>query len=673
MSLPMSIFGLRRNNDWMDDTRKSYRPPSWPPPRDWVVSEDRDGNILSHWGDTIWNLSPWAGTTCTISFSDDVSKLRKNEYSLDGQNADLLRLIATWKIWGIKSCYSVNGFLSSFFILKKIIVLCSKNGVLANNLSDHPHLIDKIAELAKPGTRSKLILELHRLLDASDKIGFTLIDRNGIQRLSQLERCDEHEQTAYIPPRIWTYIVLRLSECIEDYLSHKESIEKCYNYCLEAYNENRKIVTTSKRSASRNPFHFKKTLGQHSTDGHQFHGPFSNTIEKFHIQHLIEKWVEVPKSGVSILHLTSYMGLVQTACAGYIASFTLQRIDEVSSLRYNCMHWEYDDHLGRILTVIGSTTKTDRDSDACWVTSPNVENAILALQSICKLRMLCKESASEDEIKNPYLFTTTQIPWLTKKSQNYATRIRLQSASSITLRYKKLLETFRLRVIPEDIDIALKITPTISGNPKFIVGTPWHFTWHQLRRTGAVNMLSSGIISESTLQFLMKHASRLMPLYYGQGYTKLLLNEETSSLIVRTMYETVALRIQAAIGDRFVSPLGQETKNITLINLISDKDLKQLAKSAERGTVFFRETRAGACTHRGPCEYGGIESISRCAGSDGSGPCPDALYDREKVPGLTRQLKELMAEAEKIPSDHPRHKYLMTEAKGIENILNVLK
>lgn len=35
----------------------SYRPPSFPPPEDWPVSIDRQGNPLSFYGDDYWDFS----------------------------------------------------------------------------------------------------------------------------------------------------------------------------------------------------------------------------------------------------------------------------------------------------------------------------------------------------------------------------------------------------------------------------------------------------------------------------------------------------------------------------------------------------------------------------------------------------------------------------------------
>lgn len=673
MTTCMSIFGLSGHDPWMDESRRSYRPPRWPPPRDWVVSEDRDGNVISRWGDSVWNLSPWAGHSFSITFNDDENTLRKNNKLIDKQNADLLRLIATWRIWGIRSCSNASSFHITFCLFKQIITLCSESEIVASDLSRHSNVLDKIPEIIRPTNHSKLMVELLRLLDASTHLGFILVNNEGLRRLAIREGCRQHYQTAYIPPRIWTYIVLRFHECVEDYLKNINSIEGCFRYCLEVYTGNSAKFSYEKRQPNFTPFHRRMKSGAVSSNGCKFYGTFIETAERFNISSLIKKWVEIPKTGMSVLHLTYFLSLVQTACAGYVASFTLQRIDEVSSLRYNCIQWEYDKELGRILTIIGPTTKTEADSDARWITSHNVEKAIIALRSICQLRMLCNSTANEAERLNPYLFTPTRIPWSTKNSNQYATRLKVQAAAVALRRYKKLFDFKELTITSEDMEMASKVTPDIAQNPKFSIGSSWPFSWHQLRRTGAVNMLSSGLISNSTLQFLMKHASRLMPLYYGRGYTALLLNDATSTLILKTMYESMASRIQSAVGDRFVSPHGQTTKQIVLLNLIGGRDLKELTKAAEQGRVFFRETLAGGCAHRGTCTYGGIESISQCTGSNETSPCPDALFDRNKESQISERLIKTRSEAGKFPSDHPRHKFLTKEIAGLEYILNVLR
>lgn len=187
-----------------------------------------------------------------------------------------------------------------------------------------------------------------------------------------------------------------------------------------------------------------------------------------------------------------------------------------------------------------------------------------------------------------------------------------------------------------------------------------------------VPLFASTLLSDSSLQFQLKHASRLMPLYYGRGYTKLHMNEDVESALVEAMYEAMARKLQVAIGDRFVSPLGVQRKEVVLINMVAGKDAKQLASAGRRGQVYFRETRVGACVHR-LCGYGGIESVSPCTGGDGRGPCAEALYDRDKAPEIERDLARIKEELAVLPAGSPRHSALLAERQGMENYLNVVR
>jgi hypothetical protein len=87
--------------------------------------------------------------------------------------------------------------------------------------------------------------------------------------------------------------------------------------------------------------------------------------------------------------LSTYLNGVVSASLLYVANFTLQRKEEVASLRASCLIWEDDSKLGRIPIICGETTKTDHDSDARWVASPSIEAAIKALTAIANLRMVC--------------------------------------------------------------------------------------------------------------------------------------------------------------------------------------------------------------------------------------------------------------------------------------------
>ncbi|WP_298410192.1 hypothetical protein [Janthinobacterium sp.] len=599
---------------------------------------------------------------------------------LDQANADLLRMLTTWRMWRIKACIAANSLKATFLALRRVVAHCSENKILASELMRFPKVFEQLTALIPPSEFSKTVLEFHRLWDAREQLGFFVMDPAGLKRLSQAAPKHEIEQTAYIPPRIWIYQVERLRYCLEDFLKNKGAIEECFNFCVDAYAKNYGTIeqAMSQKLRHRLPFWTPKIPGKGSKSGCQYHGPFSLTAERYGIANLLECWTGAPRSTLEVRDLSAYLSLVQYAGLSYIANFTLQRADEVASLRADCLIWEEDEKVGRVPIICGETTKTDPDSDARWPTSPSVEMAVDAMKTIARLRIRCAAAdavarPSAADIDNPYLLTASYEPWSGNRSTPYSLRTHIMPYQvTYTKRFDRLFDIERLRITEEDLRIARMLTPNLSEENGFAVGEVWPFTWHQLRRTTAVNMFASNLLSDSTLQFQMKHCSRLMPLYYGRGYTKLQLNVEVEKLIVESMYVGMAHNLKAAVGERFVSPLGQHRKDVILINLVSDKEIKQLANAGRRGQIHFRETRVGVCTYRGACSYGGIESVSRCTGGDGKSPCGDALYDRERINEIKGDLAAISQQLASAPDGNPRREALLAEREGMENYLNVI-
>ena len=79
----------------------------------------------------------------------------------------------------------------------------------------------------------------------------------------------------------------------------------------------------------------------------------------------------------------------------------------------------------------------------------------------------------------------------------------------------------------------------------------------------------------------------------------------------------------------------------------------------------------------GVCEYGGIESVARCAGGDGGDggdggkPCPDVLYDRTREPQVRADLRRITTEIEVIPEGQPCHTALLEERCAMESFLKL--
>lgn len=674
---PLNEFTIRINTDLVTSASPNFRLPTWPPPRDWPVVIDRDGKIVSRYGDPRWDLTPWHGKSMILDFGDGETRSGSRAPRLDTENADIMRKIAIWLAWGPNALETTQTLYNYFKLIKTVVAKCSHSGISAARLMRHPKVLESVAESMAQSSYDTTILLLHRIHDNREVLGFTIADAHGIKQLINAAPDYKRKQTQYIPARIWTYQVTRLHECLMDFLAYQEKIEACFRFCLDAYAKNYGSLQgalASGRDNSKNPF----STGAAGYAG-SYHGKFFETAARFDIAELLVKWATPNRAEMTVSALSTYLSVVRFAGLAYIANFTLQRMEEVGSLRTDCLIWEYDEKFGRLPIIRGETTKTDPDSDARWIASPSVEAAVDAASAVARLRMLCdRENPTlrpiDSDQKNPYLNSASTEPWgAAHVTQQYAIRSRVASiGNELGKCGKQLFDLEQLRITSADLMIARRLNPGLD-EAKFAVGRIWLLTWHQYRRTGAVNMFSSGLISDSSMQQMLKHATRLMSLYYGRNHGSLHLNKDVAANVVNAMYEAQAEKLTvAASGDRFVSPHSPEHKDTLVVRVLSAKEVKGLIAMSKRGTISFRENRLGGCMKSGACEYGGIESVARCAGGNGDKPCTDALFDREKEVQVRADMRRVTLELERLSAGHPRYNALIREYKAMENFINVI-
>lgn len=673
-------LGLRIKVPFVTPSSRSYRPPSWPPPRDWCCIEDAKGNAVSRWGDPIWDLTPWAGRKMALNFGDGPECITP----IDRANADLLRLVVTWRVWGprgIRTCQSLKYF---FTPIRAIIALCSREEILASNLMRFTEVAAKLPQVLAPSQFDATVSQLSQLLDARSKLGFILLDKHGLKRLVAAKPEHKSEQTEYIPPRIWAYQVNRLKECLDDYLANKQQVEDCFKFCIDAYALNYGSLTaalTSKPILSRNPFTYPLRQNYGVKTGVVFYGQFRDAAVKFGILKLLERWIG---GDISLRNFAGYLTLIQQAGLCYLLNFSLMRREEGNTLRADCLYFENDEKLGKIPILCGETTKTDPDSDARWPTSQSVEVAIDAMKSVSSLRMQCAAAnpivaPSDEDIDNQHLVGRAFEPWAGGKSVSYSIKPPIKSYSEFIKMYPLLFDDRILENTEQDLRIAHSVCPTLNKK-KFQLGKPWRLAFHQLRRTGAVNMFASGLLSDSSMQFLLKHRTRAMPLYYGRGSSTLALNEEARALLVTAQYEVMGRELAAVLSDRFVSPYGDEHKKKMVadlmgepeVNLLSEEDARHFEAAAQKGIIPFRTTVLGGCMKKS-CSGDCIESIANCSGGNGKSPCRDVLFDRQRSDQNQLRLDGIKVQLQSAQPSSPRYRALEQEKRGLENYFDYIK
>lgn len=672
--MKLEMLGLQIDSPLAHPSALNFRPPSWPPPPDWAPILDAHGVPQCRYSDSIWPLDVWAGKPLKLNFGDGATHGRR----IDKPNADLLRVCAAWWLFGPRGCRNPGTLYAKHTVLKPIFAICSKEGIEVSDLVRFPLVIDKIARSLAPSTFYKVITILHELLDARDVLGFYILDQDGIARLVRFSPGHEGKQTPYVPPRIWSYQVMRFRECLSDYLAHREQVEACFAFCLDAYAMNfgsLKQAVNSKSDGTRLPFQKK---ANYRLSGCIYHGAFMFSADRFRVAPLIERWVGSftgEEGEKQITMFSQYLDVVSKAGLAYLLNFSLMRVEEAWNLRSDCLLVEHDEKFGDIHLLRGETTKTDQDADARWPVSKSVELAVEAMKHIAGLRMRCARERdgiglTQEDQANPYLISYQYEPWSRGKSKPYHIRPSSLGYDYILSRFPLLLDTKELTITEEDLRIARKIAPTLNPD-KFKVGLPWTFGWHQLRRTGAVNMLSLELVDESSLQFILKHSSRAMTLYYGRNHSRLNLSQETQTMFIKTMYEELARELCNLHQSQLVSPLGVERK-ADIVQFIKEKDVRELSKLARQGKVGARPIRAGFCVKNRPCPYGGHEAISHCLGNgDGKG-CPDLLIDTTKESDLRAYEATIDEQLMVVHPESPRHKRLKAEKLAIGKYYDIV-
>lgn len=667
----LELLGLQIDSPLVHLGAQNFRPPKWPPPPNWSPILDVDGKPQCLYSDSIWPLDVWAGEPLKLNFGDGKTRGRE----LDKANADLLRTCTAWWMFGPRGCRTPGALREKHSLIKSVLATCSDAGIYAGDLTRFPRVIDKVAKSLRKSKFERILTLLHELYEAREELGFSIIDRDGIARLARLAPKHEIEQTPYIPPRIWAYQLKRVRECLDEYLQHKDQVDACFNYCVDVYASNFGSLEAAVMSPSdwrRIPF-YKLTNRSH---GCVNHGSFRATADRFGVIPLIERWVRPfteEKGGKQITLLSQYLDVVSKAGLMYLINFALMRAEEAWDLRADCLpEPEVDEKFGTFWILHGETTKTIQDSDARWVVSGSAQVAVAAMSHIANMRMQCASARddlglTESDQKNPYLISRQYEPWSSgkRKAGEYSIRPHGMNMRQILESFPLLFDAKEITITEDDLRIARLIEPTLNQD-QFKVGVPWSFSWHQLRRTGAVNMLSSDLVDEPSLQYILKHHSRTMTLYYGRNHSRLLLNEKTRTMFLKTMYQELGREMLKLQQSQYVSPMGPDRKD-AIVKFISEAKATKLEKLARQGKVGARHIRAGFCVKTKPCPYGGIEAIAHCLGGDDGKGCPDLLIDTTKVAEIRLYEAAIDSQLAVVHEDSPRYKSLQAEKRAIGN------
>jgi hypothetical protein len=684
-------YGLNIRHPAVSPKSPHYRLPAWPPPDDWPVVVDAQGQVVCRVGDHAWDLAAYGGRaeSAHINFASGWLKVdggQRISVAIDAVNRRLFQQTVCWFLWGHRQRLNVKTLEGYSARLKPVFLLCAKYQIAASDLYRFPRVLDQLADIVAPSTANEVLTMLRELWTVRDVLGFTILDERGLAHLESGLPEHQEQQTPYIPPRIWLYQMQRLRVFLEDFEAHRDALIVLFRYVHEACLENAgsaEVLYTEPLS-SRSPFNPEADKRK----GCRYHGTFWDVADRFGVKGLLERWALDPGEADAecsplgrLQVLSRYFRATVLVGHKYLLNLSGVRANEGADFRSRCFEVEHDPSYGDLYFLRGMTTKTLQDDEALWVTSPSAQLAVDAMTTVATLRLECAQcnphvDLPKDEVADPWLLSRPREPWCSSGKVNGPGR-----ASAKHYRYGSwervcpaLFDKRELAITADDIRLARLVTPTLDP-ARYAVGTPWHFHDHQLRRTTAVNMCASNLVSEPSLQYQLKHMRRAQSLYYGRGFTQVALNRKYAEDHLRTAYEMLRRQIVLLAEDRYVSPLGEAHKGRLLARLhpaatnepMGRRDIGRIQKLVAKGELAAKSTLLGLCLSPTPCEWGGVLNLIHC------GTCDRALGDKAKLPQIYDVRQMIKESLEASSPDSPDRASLTLQLTSVETFIHVLQ
>lgn len=642
---------------FVSETSACFKSVNYPPKSDFAMSIDHDGNVISRYGDDIWDLSSF-GAKFKLQFGE-----------FDETNKALFKQLMFYVIYSHLFPGSYNSLMCAYVPFQNIFRVCTKYKLDASDVRRFPKVVEEAAQsLAKasPSKFSQSIYWFHAVLKNQEHIGFLLFNEKNIVAYKQFDPAYELGQTPYIPNRIWTMLIQHLDSVLDDFETHQNKLEALYHFLAKTtlLNEKRGI-----QKIYSSPFNSGR-----AKDKIFYSGSFNDYLLDNDLQGLFEKYSKkVLSFGCykrARIYTTSQFGSllnnVSLTCYLYVLFYSIMRKEEALSLRTDCLKTEVDERLGKFYLLVGETTKTDPDSDARWVVPKRVERAV----EIAKTMADWKLQYAQPPKGVPYLFEDLGV-WKvanrTSKKRSFTTFDNI-----IGDKASQFFNLPQYTITQADYDEALALTPSLIRQEWFKVGTVWRFGWHQFRRTLAVHFAINKV-SVSSTQLQMKHGTREQQFHYQNNAGRLRLNRISEQEVANEYYAEMSRNITSVVNGERVLPHAKSPVKEEVVRIVTDGDRKKLLRAQKNGAVGARKNIIGWCMKQGECEFGGFTTIAPCTGGDSGNPCSDVVIDgakEEEFKGDMVYYENKMSEA---PEDSPLHKALKAEVNGYKNVITIIE
>lgn len=587
---------------------------------DLAISMNSRGKVLSKYGDHSWDMSPFFGYSQIWKFDSCIPANIPSETR--SELISTFKRIMLWSMYAKGESYSPKTICGYYWLVWGLIRSCCANSLPPLSLKENASCISLLSEsLGSKNTIRKVVDFFYSAYLGRENLGFTILTPPQLEKLNLIAKSrEDFQQTACIPERIFFALFDKAEDIVSTFLKNFNAIQDVYDLCVEFKTEAKQLCETSTRLDDES---FSEKYGF----------SFTEYLDANGLMHIIRPCASGRK--VNLLAFNAYLSRVRFASKILIFALTGMRSGELMLLRFGCLSKREDPNLGEVFFVSSVTTKTQRNPNASWVSSADVELAISAVEKLDQMLVYRPDISQkyQQALRTGLLFSSYPVPWTSFDFEKLERRGIVRGVNVQALPLKGIFDDEEFRITPTDFEQALRLTPDLDRTV-FGVGKIWNLHWHQFRRTFICMGLDKGV-SLPAMSWQAKHGGAAITEYYGSNYFRMPVPKSISKEFAEEQANFLKLTIKEVSSDRYV-PLVD--KNRIAERVITESDEKGLNRLIKSQQISARRTALGLCLNNEPCPFGGWEHLADCTG------CLHARADRKMKPRADAMLSLIDAD-----------------------------
>lgn len=557
------------------------------PPDDFVVSRTLDGEIVSLYGDIVWDFTVYHpdGKPSNLVFTYwDKGKLTPKREKLISEIKHIFFIL----IWlRDKNPLSIGTLRNYLTVAREIAKFAEHKNTNLKEVIANTELFLEFIRSQNSGWFVETLSSLLLLLIGSSyqKFAIKIVTKDTLRQLQKQNKQYRAtlKQHAPIPTRIYSEILTKLMCYLDDW-------EKISNELMQLTLECYRLKVSTKN----------KTVYYHSILDRA-----SESLRTFVIKHTGQ---------FTIKFINSLITETQILCKLAIQAFTGMRDEEAHTIPYQCIK-EVSSNSQKHYLIIGRTTKLNHGNPLTtqWVTSIEGSKAVRIAQKIADYIYQVHDDHPtklvSDIFQYPLFISASYFGFASKTITSTLSKYRTGTVQS-----QLVMRKLTSKIKKADIEELEQIDPhrAWQSEDKFQIGQYWKLTTHQLRRSLALYAQRSGLVSLPSLRRQLQHITNEMTNYYAKGssFAKNLITEDKSHFANEWQQTQAESNALGYIFNVLMSNTPLYGGHIHWMeNTLKDEegiiifDRKQTLQRFKKGDISYKETIIGGCTKVGTCNF----------------------------------------------------------------------